>query len=113
MTFFTWIQRNSPQDLNRYVSKGRNGADTSVGTQGIISSMISLPFEAPSGIPITSLDIRHSSPTAVPSLATTLASVPPDNQRMVCCFPFFSSLLNIVQNDIKETLYFISFRVII
>ncbi|XP_062023472.1 polyadenylate-binding protein 3 [Rosa rugosa] len=71
------MHRNSNQGL-RYMGNARNGVESPVSPQGLVSPMMPLPFDG-SGMPVTSSDIQRSGPVPM----STLASATPENQRLM------------------------------
>ncbi|XP_054785821.1 polyadenylate-binding protein 3-like isoform X2 [Prosopis cineraria] len=74
------VHRNSNQGF-RYMGNTRNGMDSSVVPQGLVSPMMPLPFD---GSGVTSAPIDNLRPGALSTtLASALASATPENQRMM------------------------------
>lgn len=67
------LHRNSNQGL-RYMGNPRNGMDPSVVPQGLVGTMMPLPFDG-SGV--------RSGLVPMSALASALASASPENQRLV------------------------------
>ncbi|KAG5544721.1 hypothetical protein RHGRI_017237 [Rhododendron griersonianum] len=66
-----WMHRSSNQGL-RYVANGRNGMDSSMVPQGLMSPVMPLSY-----------DVQRNGPVPMSTLASTLASATPENQRMM------------------------------
>ncbi|KAH7849039.1 hypothetical protein Vadar_012069 [Vaccinium darrowii] len=66
-----WMHRNSNQAA-RYVANGRNVMDSSMVPQGLMSPVMPSPY-----------DVQRNGPVPMSTLASTLASATPENQRMM------------------------------
>nr|GME11648.1 polyadenylate-binding protein 3 [Ipomoea batatas] len=77
-----WMQRNSNQGgLGRYTANGNH--PTSLASQSLMGPIMPLPFDVSGGVAASAIDIQRPAPIATPTLASTLASASPEDQRMM------------------------------